>query len=296
MKLNTHKCLRATQTDAKYSIVIPTWNNLPYLQLCIGSLRKNSTYRHQIIVMINEGVDGTKEWVESQSDIDYVYSETNIGICYGLNACRNLVQTTHILYANDDMYFLPKWDFFMDKKLQSMDGKTCMISATMIEPHGNNPCCIIADFGDDLQTFRENDLLSQYQNLKHTDWSGSTWPPVLVSLDLWDKVGGMSVEFSPGMYSDPDLSLKLWNAGVRNFIGVGNSLVYHFGCKSTKRVKQNRGRHTFTMKWGFSANVFMHQFLKIGEPAILPLNDYELTKWQVFIEKFKIVKHCITGK
>ena len=99
MKLNTHKCLRATQTDAKYSIVIPTWNNLPYLQLCIGSLRKNSTYRHQIIVMINEGVDGTKEWVESQSDIDYVYSETNIGICYGLNACRNLVRTTHILYA-----------------------------------------------------------------------------------------------------------------------------------------------------------------------------------------------------
>lgn len=296
MDLNTHKHPRTAQNDAKYSIIIPTWNNLPYLQLCIESLRKNSTYRHQIIVMVNEGADGTKEWVESQNDFDYVYSETNIGICFGLNACRDLVQTSHILYANDDMYFLPNWDFFMDKMQQSLESESYMISSTMIEPHGNNPCCIIADFGDDLQTFRENDLLSQCQNLSHPDWSGSTWPPVLVSLDLWDKVGGMSIEFSPGMYSDPDLSLKLWKTGVRNFVGVGNSLVYHFGCKSTKRVKQNKGRQTFIMKWGFSANIFMHRFLKTGEPAVLPLKDYELTKWLLFIEKLKTLKFFISRK
>lgn len=296
MELDTLKCSRTQSAEAKYSIIIPTWNNLAYLQLCIGSLRKNSTYPHQIIVMINEGVDGTKEWVESQNDLDYVYSKINIGICYGLNACRDLVKTSHILYANDDMYFLPEWDSYMDQKLVSMKGKPCMISSTMIEPRGNNPCCIIADYGDDLKTFRESELLLDCEKLSHPDWSGSTWPPVLVSCDYWDKVGGMSIEFSPGMYSDPDLSMKLWNAGVRNFIGVGKSLVYHFGCKSTKRVKQNKGRYTFLMKWGLSANVFMHSFLKIGGKAELPLKDFALSKGQVFFGKLKMIKHCIRGK
>jgi len=40
-----------------FSILIPTWNNLNFLKLCIDSLKKNSRYKHQIIVHINEGND-----------------------------------------------------------------------------------------------------------------------------------------------------------------------------------------------------------------------------------------------
>lgn len=42
-----------------FSILIPTWNNLDLLQLCIESIKKNSAFSHQIIVHINEGIDGT---------------------------------------------------------------------------------------------------------------------------------------------------------------------------------------------------------------------------------------------
>ena len=101
---------RSQSENCKFSIVIPSWNNLKYLQLCIRSLRENSTYPHQLIVMVNEGSDGTLAWVKAQEDIDFVYSPVNIGICYGLNACRQLVRTPYILYANDDMYFCPQWD------------------------------------------------------------------------------------------------------------------------------------------------------------------------------------------
>ena len=40
-----------------FSILIPTWNNLPFLKICVDSIRKNSTYRHQIIVHVNDGSD-----------------------------------------------------------------------------------------------------------------------------------------------------------------------------------------------------------------------------------------------
>lgn len=48
-----------------FSILIPTWNNLPFLKICVDSIRKNSTYRHQIIVHVNDGSDGTLEWART---------------------------------------------------------------------------------------------------------------------------------------------------------------------------------------------------------------------------------------
>ncbi len=47
-----------------FSILIPTYNNLEYLKLCINSINKNSIYKHQIIVHINEGSDGTVEYLK----------------------------------------------------------------------------------------------------------------------------------------------------------------------------------------------------------------------------------------
>ena len=43
-----------------FSILIPTFNNIDYLKLCIESIRKNSKFNHQIIVHINEDKMHTK--------------------------------------------------------------------------------------------------------------------------------------------------------------------------------------------------------------------------------------------
>ena len=59
------------------------------------------------------------------------------------------------------------------------------------------------------ESFQEQQLLAEYENLPMQDWTGATWPPNVVHKDLWHLIGGYSVEFSPGMYSDPDFSMKL---------------------------------------------------------------------------------------
>ena len=46
-----------------FSIIIPSFNNLRYLQLCINSIKKNSSYEHEIIVHVNEGSDGTLDYL-----------------------------------------------------------------------------------------------------------------------------------------------------------------------------------------------------------------------------------------
>ena len=78
-----------------FSIIIPTWNNLPFLKICIASIIKNSIASHQIIVHINDGSDGTLEWIKEQG-IDYTYSKENIGVCMSCNMMRSKVKNNYI--------------------------------------------------------------------------------------------------------------------------------------------------------------------------------------------------------
>ena len=47
-----------------FTILIPTYNNIDYLKICLDSLKKNSEFNHQIIIHVNEGEDGTLDFVK----------------------------------------------------------------------------------------------------------------------------------------------------------------------------------------------------------------------------------------
>ena len=138
----------------------------------------------------------------------------------------------------------------------------------MIEPvESGNPCVVVCDFGREADSFGETQLLQTYQSLARADWYGATWPPTLVHKRWWHAVGGSSTEFSPGMSSDNDFSMKMWAAGCRTFIGVGDSLVYHFMCKSTGRIVKNKGRKQFMRKFGMTSSLFDRYYLRHGQPV-----------------------------
>lgn len=250
-----------------FSILIPTWNNLTFLKLCIESIRKNSTFQHEILIHINEGTDGTLEWVKEQG-LGYTHSKENIGVCYALNKLRTLVTTDYVLFMNDDMYVCPEWDKALYEEIQTIGHKMFFLSSTLIQPRKFFCKSVIApaNYGESVETFEEQRLLAEYQTLKHGDWMGATWPPNIVHRDIWDLVGGYSIEYSPGMYSDPDFSAKLWKAGVRLFKGVDKSRVYHFEARSTHRITKNDGSTQFLRKWGITSASFMRDVLHRGEP------------------------------
>ncbi len=81
------------------------------------------------------------------------------------------------------------------------------------------------------------------------DTKGAVWPPNIVHRDMWDLVGGYSIEYTPGLGSDPDFSAKLWMAGVRYFKTLGSSMCYHFMSASVNRVRKNVGHLQFLRKW-----------------------------------------------
>lgn len=283
--------------DPMFSILIPSWNNIEYLKCVINSIEKNSFYRHQILVHINEGIDGTEQWVKDKKNIGYTKSNKNIGVCLAFNTVSHLVSTEYIVLLDDDLYLCPNWDKYLYDDISSQTGTDWCVSATMIDPRNLKNKCMIcnADYGRSPSQFDEKKFLSEYEEFPKNDWNGTNWYPMVLPTIAFKAVGGLSIEYSPGIGSDPDFMVKLWIYGIRYFKGISKSRAYHFGSITTTRVHQNDGRSMFIHKWGMTIRSFSSHYLKIGSDfkGYLPnIHDSYLFRMRRWFDRRKSHSQC----
>ena len=202
------------------------------------------------------------------------YSKENIGLCSSINTISKKASFDYIIYSHDDMYFCPDWEKPLLFEINKLNHKKFYFSGSMIEANSGH---IMFDCGQDIYNFDENKLLNNYLNLDIDDHQGSHFAPHCVHKDMWNIVGGFSEEFNPGIASDPDFNMKLWNAGVRVFKGLNKFKVYHFSSITTRKNKdivQNKGDVTFLKKWGITTKFFKKYYLrsksKYNGPLQLP--------------------------
>ena len=248
-----------------FSILIPSYNNLEYLKICIDSLNKNSKYTHQIIVHINEGSDNSLQYIK-ESGLDYTFSNENIGMPKALNLASKKAKFNYILISHDDFYYCPGWDTVFAEEINNISHNNFYLSGTMV---GEGQ--VKFDAGNNIENFDEKKLLNNLENIKTFNFQGTTKCPGLVHKNLWNKVGGWSEEFSPTGGDDTDFAMKLWKENVRIFKGLGKCSAYHFGSVTTRKKNKSlftylgsRGNKIFLKKWGFSINFFEKYYLNSG--------------------------------
>ena len=217
-------------------------------------------------------------------------------MCYALYGFRPLVTTDYVPFMNDDMYVCPEWDTALDDEIQAIGHKMFFLSATLIQPRPFFCKSVIApaNYGETVDTFEEGRLLREYRHLTHGDWLGATWPPNIVHKGPMGLKRSEATAWSssPGMYTDPDFSAKLWHAGVRLFKGVDRSRVYHFEARSTHRIVKNDGSLQFLRKWGITSSSFMRDVLHRGESPfrVPPIRRNSCVK-QILRSKWKRAPH-----
>jgi len=277
-----------------FSVVIPTYNNINYLKICLNTLKKNSKFEHEIIIHINEGLDGTFEFVK-KNNYKFSYNSKNQGVCVAFNEAAKLSTKKYLVLAHDDMYFCPKWDEVFLKELKMhLPDKDFFLSGTMVQPFESY---IKLDCGKTYTDFNENKLLDEVHTIKYHDFQGTHWQPSLIPIKTWKKVSGFSEEFSPGLGSDPDFNMKLWNIGVRLFKGLGDCRVYHFSSVSLRKKTWNNGSKTFLLKWGITIKFFKKYYLRTNslfdgeliEPVITIRYILGLLKCKIIFIYSKIV-------
>jgi len=258
-----------------FSILIPTFNNLEYLKICIDSIKKNSNYEHQIIVHVNEGSDKTKEYVQ-KNNLDFTFSKKNIGMSLALNTASKLAKLNYILISHDDFYYCPNWDTEFVNELNLLNHNNFYLSGTMVNAvssFNKNDLSKppVFDAGLTFKEFDEVKLLENLDQIKTIDFQGSTKHPALVHIDIWKKVGGWSDEYFPTGGDDTDFNMKLWNENVRIFKGLGKSSVYHFGSITTRKKNKriftylgSKGNKIFLLKWKIGINFFEKFYLRSG--------------------------------
>jgi len=254
-----------------FSVIIPTFNNINYLKLCIKSLENNSSYKHELIFHINEGVDGSLELLK-KSKYKFSYSKVNSGVCVAFNEAVKLASNEHVVLGHDDMYFCPGWDTVFLNELKKIKDKNFFLSGTMVQAVNSD---LVLDCGSTYEDFDENKLLTELPKISHNNFQGTHWQPSLIPIDTWNRVKGFSEEFSPGLGSDPDFNYKLWNIGTRIFKGLGNCRVYHFSSISLRKKSWNNGAKTFLLKWKISIKFFRKHYLRVNTKYHGPLEDPE---------------------
>ena len=245
-----------------FTILIPTFNNLPYLKICIKSILKTSSDQNEILVHVNEDSEHKTRDFLNDNNIKFSYTAKNVGLCSAINTIAKQASFSYLIYSHDDMYFCPNWEEPLIKEIKKINHNNFYISGSMIEPNSGH---IKFNCGDTIENFDEQKLLENLDKLQIDDHQGSHFAPHCVHKKVWDRVGGFSEEFNPGIGSDPDFNMKLWQEGCRIFKGLNDFKVYHFGSLTTrknKNIKQNRGDKTFHLKWGISPLFFKKYFLK----------------------------------
>ena len=273
-----------------FTILIPTYNNLKYLRLFCESIKINSNFSHQLIFHINDGSDGSYDYINNNK-YQFTHSKTNIGLCSSIKEASKLIKNQYVLYAHDDMYFCKNWDKFLIEEVQKQNNNLFYFSGTNISYKDG---ILNFDCGNTPENFDQIKFDNFCEKDNSPDLQGSHWAPHLIHRDLWTKVEGFSIEFDPGDGSDPDLCMKLWNEGVRIFKCISGFKVYHFGSVTTRKrdININNGTKKFLLKFGFNPRFFRKYYLR-GDSKIKyfgPLDDPKLNfsmLLSLIINKFK---------
>ena len=242
------------------SILIPTYNNINYLKLLCKSLKENSNFQHQLIFHINDGSDGSLEFIKKENYL-YTHSKDNIGLCSSIKEASKLIKNDYVLYTHDDMYFCKDWDIFLKNEINKIQNKYFYLSGASVSYKDSY---IHYDCGKSYENFNIKKFNDFCLVDNSPDYKASHYAPHVVHKDLWNKVDGFSLDFDPGDGSDPDFCMKLWLENVRIFKCISKFKVYHFGSVTTrkKNIKLNKGTKKFLLKYGFNPKFFRKYYLK----------------------------------
>ena len=236
---------------------ISTYNNLPYLQLAIDSVRKNSYFKDApFIVHAENCTDGTNEWLDEVKNLYNleVYIENNEiakGIGGGMNFCASKVQTEYINFLHSDFYVTKNWDLELLNVHQKYPDQKLWVNSHRVEPNMFNspdrPGTILVSldvFGayhNDFHYEYFEEWAEEFKAMNDFEIPKGEGVSGLIKKSVWDEVGGNDPLFAPTSWEDMDLFLRMLQNGVR-FILPSKSLVWHFGARGSHRLEENDGQ------------------------------------------------------
>lgn len=244
----------------KVDIVITTYNNLPYLKLCIESIRAGTDWPHNIIVVASGNKDGTFEWLRRQPDVIHALSNERLYFSKANNVGFAMSKEEYVCLLNDDTIVGKGW-------LEALMVEGMKGDVGAVGPLSNSEHTVSVggkDLVPNMSIEDVKDLIPEIQNFtheKHVIGNPQTWIAfycALLKKDAIRKVGVFDEDLKSA-YEDVDYCRRLRLAGYR-ICRTLDSWVFHFGGRTRMNPdllseeqyekEESSSRSHMTKKWG----------------------------------------------
>ena len=269
----------------KITFVIPSRNNLEFLKLSYRSIR-NLIRTHDILVLDDYSIDGTKEWLESLDDENlityYNPGPERIGIVGMFDKGIELARTEIIFAFHADMIAGPNLDINILKHLKS----GTVVSATRIEPplHPPGPEKITQAWGNEPEDINFNGIINSIGHFEkqHKDKvTGGIFAPWCMYKSDYLAIGGHDELFAPQSKEDSDLFNRFVLNGY-NVVQSWDGLVYHFTSRGSRFNKYSGGEAgKDSPEWQYTTTKNARNFIR---------------KWGHFVKHTELMKPIIPHK
>jgi len=269
----------------KITFVIPSRNNLEFLQLAYKSIRNLRT-KHEVLVLDDASTDGTAEWITSLNDEDLITyvnpGPERIGIVGMFDKGIEMARTEIIFAFHADMIAGPNLDKNILKHLE----RGTVVSATRIEPslHPSGPEKITQDWGIEVEEINFNGVINaigHFENQNKDKTTEGIFAPWCMYKEDFQAVGGHDEVFAPQSKEDSDLFNRFVLNGYK-VIQSWDGLVYHFTSRGSRFNKHAGGGA------GKNSEEWLYTTTKNGREFI--------RKWGSFIKHDSLMKPIIPPK
>lgn len=241
----------------KISVIIPTYKEPQYLDLCIESIVKGQSDKQEIIVVVDGTFEINKSVLEKwKQNIKTVVFEENYGLSKATNFGVYNASNEIVLIVNDDNVFPKDWD----KILLGEFSNDMVLSPNQIEPYASIfKQFYWYDFGKtpdkfELEMFHMKE--PQFRQSIPSTNQGSTLPFMMTKLN-YITVGGWDESYPNGNVVDWDFFLKCSLAGFKmnrtfkcNFYHFVSTTFKSPDKKEESQEKELQGYEYFKYKWG----------------------------------------------
>jgi glycosyltransferase involved in cell wall biosynthesis len=235
------------------SVIIPTYKEPEYLDLCLKSAIEGQVNKNQIIVVVDGFYEENKHILNKWKDnIQVLDLEQNCGLPYATNIGVYNAIHDWILVVNDDNVFIKRWD----EKLNKLDKTNVIYSLNQVEPNPSIfPQFIIKNYGKTADTFNLEQFWKDFENNpSFLSTTGGTLP-FFVSKKCYLMVGGWDEHYpTNGVVADWDFFYKCEQANI-DLIRDHETVFYHFAQIATgnqRQVTEQEGHNYFYYKWNTS--------------------------------------------
>jgi glycosyltransferase involved in cell wall biosynthesis len=250
----------------KITFVLPSRNNLEFLQLAYKSIR-NLEIKHEILILDDASTDGTNEWARTLNDKDVLIftnpGPDRLGVVGMFDKGIEMARTEIIFAFHADMVACKD----LDKNILKHLKPGTVVCATRVEPplHPPGPEKITYDFGIEAEQFDFNKWYNESEGLKQDKITEGIFAPWCMYKSDYLAIGGHDELFAPQSKEDSDLFnrfvlkgyqvLQSWDGLVYHFTSRGSRFNKHAGVGAGKNSEEwlyttNKNARNFIRKWG----------------------------------------------